>query len=129
MAGARARHIECGGIDGVKPPPELRHGLRMRENSQVQVEHRPTKANRFLKGEKGTTGEGTARDDERRIRVADVEHRADRGIGRLSLSEAGVPMRDRPIFGEATLGDPAADLETALERDVERRPIRPGLTA
>ena len=72
MAGARTGHVEGGRVYGVKPLPELHHGLRRPENAQVQMKHGPTTTNRFLEREKGAARERADRDDEGGIRVADL---------------------------------------------------------
>ena len=117
MASARTGHVEGSRVHGVKPLPELRHGLRRPENAQVQMKHGPTTSDRFLESEEGAARERAVRDDERGIRVADIEHGADRRIGQRSLAETRVPLGDGTIFGEAgeaTLGHPAADLKAKL---------------
>lgn len=98
----------------MKPLPKLRHGLRRPENVQVQMKHGPTTADRFLEREEGAARERADRDDEGGVRVADIEHGADRRIGQASLAKTCVPLRDGTIFGEATLGHPAADLKAKL---------------
>ena len=114
MASARTGHVEGSRVHGVKPLPELRHGLRRPENAQVQMKHGPTTSDRFLESEEGAARERAVRDDERGIRVADIEHGADRRIGQRSLAETRVPLGDGTIFGEVTLGHPAADLKAKL---------------
>ena len=113
----------------MKPCAELRRGLRLREDGQVEMERRSTATCRFTKREEGTTGEGSVRDDQRGIGVADVERGADRGIGRLGLLETGVSLRDQTVFSEATLGNPTAGLKATLERDVQCGPIGTRLPA
>ena len=93
------------------------------------MKHGPTTADRFLDSEEGAARERADRDDEGGVRVADIEHGADRRIAQASLAKTRVPLGDRTIFGEATLGHPAADLKTKLERDVPRRTIGTGLPA
>ena len=57
MASARTGHVEGSRVHGVKPLPELRHGLRRPENAQVQMKHGPTTSDRFLESEEGAARE------------------------------------------------------------------------
>ena len=70
---------------------------------------------------------GHPRNDQRRVRVFDIQASSFARIVRFGFDEVRVSRRDRSVLGPSTLWNKPADLEAALRPEVECRPIDSGL--
>ena len=105
------------------------HGFRDFERFEIDHEHGPSVCERAAARPLGAAGRRAHRQDERGVRVAHVQFRADGHIGRIGLDQSFVAIGDPPVLGPSVARNPTANRDTRLERRVVRPAIDSRLPA
>ena len=118
-----AGHIQDPRAHRSEPLTELTCCRNRRDLIEIEVQDRLPSPGGFLKGQKRTTNKRSMREDQRCVRISDVERCANGRVVGVSFDKADIVLRDGSVLSNAAAGYPATGAKPVTAREVERGTI------